>query len=49
MSGLTVPIHPNFTNRTYSGITVTWNGSMIVDSTTRNAACRPRQRIRESA
>jgi len=33
----------------YSGITVTWNGSIIVDRTTRNVASRPFHRIRESA
>ena len=33
----------------YSGTIVTWTGSMIVDSTMRNEAFRPRHRILESA
>src|SRR5207244_270294 len=49
MRGVSEPIQCKRTKMTYRGTIVTWAGSMRVASTSTNATCRPRHRIRESA
>ena len=49
ISGLSDPIQPSRTKMTYSGTMVTCGGSISVDSTSMNAAWRPRHWSRDSA
>src|SRR5581483_8003453 len=49
ITGQSVPTRPSFAHITYSGTTETCGGSISAISTTRNAASRPRQRMRASA
>jgi len=49
ISGFSDGIHWNRENTMYRGTTVTWNGSISVERTSTKDACRPLQRILESA
>ena len=46
MSGSHVPFHPSQVNITYCGMSVTWNGRMIVAMRMTNSAFLPRNRNR---
>src|SRR2546428_9393215 len=49
ISGFSDPTQWMRTKKTYSGMIVTWVGSISVASTRMNTICRPRHRIRDRA